>query len=331
MTKKRYCKKRRSKFSSWKRLKSRFQLKRKLRIVGSAFLVVISTLATLVFLYLFKVAKQPFAEAGVGGSSFSWSGRRPVNIALLVTPSKSHQELQEGAILHLDPYKGKAILIRLSPDVLPGAGLGAASWLGNLSKGLALPICGYFLIDNQGLLKLYEIWDAGDDWTDWGLGVLPVVPRLIPIFNEHLVTNSSLGEIFRIVSFVLGLRFDQKTELNVEGVLTADAVGVSCFDEEIKDEGARILVLNGTTDGGLAAKAARWVENMGGTVLDVGNAPQQNYDKSLILASDVDSYTVRTLASSFDIPDLRNIEGVFDWAKRADVVLILGLDKSDFF
>lgn len=323
-------KKKQPKLFSWKRLKGRFQFGKKLRILGLAFLVVFSTLVTLAFLYLFKFIKQPFAQAGGGAPPlFSWSGRSPVNFAWLVVSSGSSGKLEEVAVLHLNPDKGRAVLIRLPPNTIPEGDSDVVSWLGALSRKLALPIRGYFLVDSSSLSEFDEVLDEGTNWAGWGFRMFPRLPSLFPILRKRLTTNLSLVEVFRAVRVLLSLREDQKIEVNWEEI--KDATREFCSDERMKDEGAKILVLNGTYEVGLAARASRWIENLGGTVLDVGNAPRQDYERSVILALDFASYTVRSLASDFNISDLRDLGESIDWAKRADIVLILGLDKGDFF
>ena len=331
MAKRRCRRKRRPKISSWKRLKSRFNLHRKLRLLGLALLVVLSTLVTLASLYLFRLINQPFVQAGSRMlPSSSWSGQSPANFAWFVVSSKASQKLEEAAVLHLDPSRKQALLIRMPPKAAIENGSGeAADWLGELSKRLALPIQGYFLVDREGLSKLGEVLGADANWMAWRFQTLSRIPSLFPILRRHLVTNLSLGEILKVSRFVLSLRESQKIEVSSERV--GEAMSSCCFDEKIKDEGAKILVLNGTFEAGLAARAARWVENLGGFVLDVGNAPQQNYERSVLLVSNPSSYTAQILAESFGISNLRGIGESLGWMRRADIVLILGLDKKDFF
>ena len=299
--------------------------KKRVRTVGLAVLVVISTLATLAVLYVFRLLSRPFVRAEDGGRPpFSWSGTVPVNLAWLAGPADSPDQ---AAVLHLDPHRQRAVLIGVKPEELTEAGI--SEQVRALAAVTALPIEGYFFMGTGGLSELREILGPDATWSRWGLSIIPKLPTCLPVFRRHLLTNLSVGDVYRVVRFLATLREDRRVVVDLSE--TASSIGGLCFDEVLQDEGLRILVLNGTRRAGLAARAAQWVGNMGGFVLAVGNAPQQDYEHSLILATDVSSYTVGRLASSFAVTDLRAIGEDVEWAKRADVVLILGLDKTSFF
>ena len=308
-----------------RRSKSRLKLKKRVRTVGLAVLVVIATMATLATLYVFRLLSRPFVRAEDGGHTpFSWSGTTPVSFAWLVGPADSPEQV---AILHLDPHEQRAVLIRVKPEELTGVSI--SERVGSLAAAAALPIEGYFFLETEGLSELKETLGAGATWSRWGFDIIPKLPACLSVFRSHLLTDLSVGDVSRVIRFLAVLREDRRVIVDLSE--TASSIEGLCFDEVLQDEGLRILVLNGTREAGLAAYAAQWVRNVGGFVLAVGNAPQQDHEKSMILATDVSSYTVGRLAASFAITDLRSIGADVEWAKRADVVRILGLDKVGFF
>jgi len=103
------------------------------------------------------------------------------------------------------------------------------------------------------------------------------------------------------------------------------------FSGNISKENLSIAVLNGTTESGVANFGARVVRNMGGRVVAVGNA-YNDHVKSLIIANDPSSNTVRLLAHALNIEDVLSIEDASDYIEseisRADMTIIVGLDLA---
>ena len=95
------------------------------------------------------------------------------------------------------------------------------------------------------------------------------------------------------------------------------------------------MILNGTQVPGLAATAARFISNLGADVLNVANAPTQEYKLSILIAKEK-TYTVKRLADLFDVLDFRSTEVLtndpfLNHFQRADIVIILGQDFVDRF
>jgi len=321
-------------------------------MVLMACLVFLATLLTLGGLYLFQFFSHPLAQAE-GGANLpaSWDGSSPVNFAWLVIQNESPHLVREAAILHLDPTARKAVLIKIDPEMQVDLARGfgreriAASFalgelakpsramelaLSALSKAAALPLAGYFLTDERGLQELSENLGAlppsGVSWAGWSPTLLLKFPRIFTSLRRNVRTNVTFVELWRISRFLFGLSADHCLE-------TEDLTAISelCADERIRADGEGILILNGTKVPGLASRAARWVENLGGKVLAVGNAPEQSFSYSMILTRGLDSYTASALARAFGISDLRGKGETLRWEKRGDIVLILGLDKVDSF
>lgn len=329
MPKKRRYKKKRTQIFSWKCLEKRFQIGRRFRILGLSLMVVFCTLMTFCALYLIRFFQQPFAQAGVEvGAPFSWSGGDPVNLVWLVESSEFPNGLKTVVVLHLDPRKERAVFIHVDSEPF-SVGSGVVGGLRDISRELALPIQGYFLVDEGSVSRIRGALGSDGGWKVWNLRTVVKILPLLPVLEDHFESNLSLGEIFRVGRFFLTLRDDRK--MDVFSDVRADLVSELCVDEVVRDEGAKILILNGTSESGLAGRVAQWVENLGGFILDIENAPQQNYEHSLILTTDLSSYTTRRLSSILGISDLRALQGSLEWARRADIVLILGLDKREFF
>ena len=209
---------------------------------------------------------------------------------------------------------------------------GVSSCLSSISREVSLPVTGYFLIEKSALERLKSENADSVAWKKWGLTTLFKLPVYIRNGKGHFWSNLSLPEFMRVSKFILGTREDQRIMLEQgSGEDPANIVSNFFTDQKLKSEGLRILVLNGTKVSGLAGGAELWLKNLGCFVLDVGNAPQQNHEESLILATDPRSYTVQRIASSLQIDVVKKLDSSLDWAKRADMVLILGIDKKDYF
>ena len=80
----RKTKRRKSSDGSWKKLKKRFHLQKRLRRFGLALLVFSSVILTLGAVYAWYCFSQPFASAAeTFGTTFSWDGREPLNLLWL--------------------------------------------------------------------------------------------------------------------------------------------------------------------------------------------------------------------------------------------------------
>lgn len=290
-----------------------------------ALLVVIATGITFAAVYLYQFFSHPLARAEGGANlEFSWSGRRPVNFALLTNSSDS-SEFTTVSILHLDPEAGRAVLLPISTDVLSNI-FRVDSAVTALAKELAIPIRGYFLVSESGSDRIIRTLGSASDWRTWDWDLLFKTPALIGSLRGELRTNLSLDELWRLTRFILALRADQR--ITAGGYPEFVDLGA---DESVRFAGEGILVLNGTTLDGLASRAALWIKNLGGNIIDSANAPERNFSSSVILADDINSYTVQALAQTLGILDLRSKGGNLRWEKRANIVVIVGLDKAESF
>jgi LCP family protein required for cell wall assembly len=93
----------------------------------------------------------------------------------------------------------------------------------------------------------------------------------------------------------------------------------------VKSEGARVIVLNGSAEEGLAAKTAAILSGEGYNVVAIGNAPEgDNPQTSLITYGDGFAVTREALLRRFNIPSGRiNFE---PGSPDADLAVVLGAD-----
>ena len=75
--------------------------------------------------------------------------------------------------------------------------------------------------------------------------------------------------------------------------------------KKLTDEGARIEVLNGTNNEGLAGRVAEWLKLQGFNVVLAGNAPSRDYDKTVIVESNNRIYTRSQLLQIFGVSNER--------------------------
>lgn len=305
MARRRTYKKRRPRLPSWRKIRGRFQLRRKVRNLALSWLVVLSTGVILFFFYLFWTLRTPWTQAQ-GFSALSWDGERPL-IVVLISKNTS--------LLCLNPERKGAFLIPLFDKAKDPEKI-----IPQLAKDLALPIDGYVRV--------------GEERADWkkieeALSLTRVLsslrhPGRIPAFlSNSLQTNLSPGTLARGAFFLWRLPPGGK-----KSGFQRDLVS----DLRMEEEGTRVLVLNGTGSPRLAARCARWIENLGGYVVDTGNV--ETREKSIILVPKEGSYTARRLGGALGIR-VRKLEAG-KWKlerqfERADIVVVLGLDKADSF
>lgn len=152
------------------------------------------------------------------------------------------------------------------------------------------------------------------------------VTGLLNTLSGNAKTNMSVEEIMRLVELGKGVtRDDIKTvqlDTSQDGFLTfSNVYGQSVLvpssgnfsaiqehvrtlmvDSYIKDESARVSVLNGTTRAGLANRTADLLRSYGYEVVNVANAENQNYNQTAIFDYEGDNpYTLRYLEKRFGV------------------------------
>ncbi len=94
--------------------------------------------------------------------------------------------------------------------------------------------------------------------------------------------------------------------------------------EQLAAENARIIVLNGSSTAGLAARTAEYLQSLGFTSVETGNAESfATYTEITFYTGK--PYTVKYLVEMMTVSEFR-IKHIFDPARGADIVIILGDD-----
>lgn len=350
-----------SKKGSWRKLRFSYQIRRKLEIFALALIVVISTVAVFLILYLWQFLRTPFVEASGSSnhnSTFEKEKRYNLCLILLEDINDPLSSIKALTVVSLNPVKTGASLISVPVEatVEEASGLGeykisSLYALGgitepkmnvdivvrSISSSLAVPLDAYVLTDVTGLEEIFS--ELGQKFTlEDGVSLFtykyfPKALTLLELSRKNLRTNLDFIEALKVVRFMHEVRSDRVQLLKLESEDFKDYMILDnklinfVSDSKITEERLKVLVLNGTLIDGLAMRTSRMVSNLGGTVLDIGNSENRNQKKTILIADDEDSFTVKRLKEIFRIQEGRTrSEGL---GERADIILILGLDISE--
>lgn len=179
----RRVKRRKNTNTSWKSLKRRFRVKKRLRRLGLAFIVFFGVLLTLGAIYIWHYFTRPFARAsGTFETDISWNGATPLNLLWLEV---GEIENETAPLINLSVVSLNPTLKRLTTFNLPlgykvylpsqgkhplrtiyGVGnlldpkQGIKLTAKNVSYLLGIPIDGYLLVGSEGLRELNQLFSA---------------------------------------------------------------------------------------------------------------------------------------------------------------------------
>ncbi len=152
-----------------------------------------------------------------------------------------------------------------------------------------------------------------------------------------LKTDMDLREFYGLLSFVYSLPQDRIIdETNTPKSFTNtqsfdDQIREASYDSDISKEKKNIAVLNGTNFNGIASFGSRVISNAGGRIVAVTNT-EKFYDKSVIIADNINSRTAMFLSRVFMIPDIIQKDQARSYEEneidRADITIIFGFDTS---
>lgn len=320
--------------------------------------------ALLTGLSLYRFLKAPFTQAAGGGVvSPSWQGKEPLSLALVLLEDRNQptSAVTDLYILQIDPSRQRYGLVNVdvNTEVALPMGFGRSTLAqaysqGNflqipqgtyfllqaLAKATAVPVQGYLITDRVGWEQLGAEFghpQPQDLGAYFGWDKLRRPRDFFLVTHGLLRTNLEVGELGRLILFlrqapsgnVVSWRWEAGDE---EARLRLDERWRQALaDLQVLAEGRRVLILNGTDRVGLASFGARVVTNLGGQVLDAGNAAH-SFPTSKLVAYDPYCYTVRVLAEKLGITEvetyLESRHGEEPGVARADITVILGLDKS---
>lgn len=316
--------------------------------MGLAFVVLIGTGIVFASLSLYHYLRKPLVAASEGAVfAKGWDGRSRLDLLLLKIDAQ--EKIERTAVLTIDPTGRSLTLLEIPLDLLPAAPvlekpnppLSLTQSL--VSRRLGIPLDGYLLVDPWGERKLTESLGGPPSFKNLRNLAAPLswpkVPSFLTTLKENVRTNLSLLDFFRLLPAAVGVRFDKVKELTLTNeffskVGQREQFLTEAFAEEgIVKERARILVLNGTEQPGLAAAAARLIVHLGGYVLDTNNASRTDYAESLLIGGERAPYTTRRLAEIFNVKKQGEASAfskdpLFSYMQRVDLVLILGLDSA---
>jgi len=341
-----YKTKPRRKTSSWRKLSVSKNLKHRLKILGLALIVVFATIVVCGGVALYQFFAKPMATAAgaVEGSVVFPGGRFNLLLITLKEAEKPTSLIKELSIFTLDANEDEIFVVKLPleaevlvPQGFGGHKLSAVYSLGALTKPranldltaqtvsqlLAVPIDGYIVTDDVGLGQIGQ-------YVGKGLGVIKLLPNLVTELRRSIKTNLTLSALLQVGKFAWSAQVDGDAWNILEEELFdwqhLDLELAKHFiDLKIVEERLKIQVLNATEKQGLATHTGRYVTNLGGDVIILGNSDQTDLKQSLIVTSRKDSHTVQRLMEVLQIEDVREEFG--EVGERADLTIILGLDS----
>lgn len=321
-----------------------------------ALLVVLGTVCSLFgFVFLQRLSKSiAAASSGINlNERVDLDGRFNLLLGRIDNFENPTSFVNELLILTVEPTSRKAGLYRLPIDLevsnLGGFGQAKLSSIYGLSmiskvqdlnfiprqiqEIFSLPIDGFLLIDNQGFGQMAEVLGSDLGFAKLTAGdYLYFLQRSVSLFSlsSRLRTNLGPLSLWSVFSKIISTRFNKFpiNNLDEDYIKSTDQ---TFSESQLEQEGEKVIVLNGTRVPLLATKVARLITNMGGTVFEATNAPGEIYPKSVIIARDRESRTLKRLSRALAIEDIRPPDSFEDDPNtspflRVDLVVILGLD-----
>lgn len=344
MPKKTY--KRRKKLSSWKKLKVSQKIKHRLKILGLAVIVVFATavVSSAVILYQFFTKPMATAAGAADGNITFPGGRFNLLMVVLEDANEPTSLAKEISVIALNVNENEAWVVELplEAEVAVPQGFGNHQLkevysLGALTKPqanldltaltvkklLAVPIDGYLVTDDAGLGQI-------DQYLGGGLRIVRLLPNLLTEVRRQIKTNLTFPSLLRVGQFVWSVRSDGDVwEVSPEELFDWQHLDLETqkhfSDARIIEERLKIQILNGTDKPGLATHISRYVKNLGGDVIIIGNYEPLDVKRGLMVTKEPESHTVKRLAEVLQIEDVR--PGFDEVGERADLTIILGLDS----
>jgi hypothetical protein len=240
-----------------------------------------------------------------------WEDKYPINLVL---------ETGSLSVISFDPTQKEIKVINLS-NVVVGDSNSKKDLKSNLEIILGVPIDGYIGLDSNfsSYTPLEVVKKLMSNPLEWFLNLKSISSDLTP------------KELVNLAFSLSNIRFDKISEVEIEGELES-FVSKYFVDTNIRNDQASIAIFNATNTPGLAQKAARVVNNLGGNVIIVTSAENSTLEKSYIYSSpDAPLYTKNRLtriftpncteSSSCDILEDSDIT-----SSRAQINIVLGQD-----
>jgi hypothetical protein len=195
-----------------------------------------------------------------------------------------------------------------------------------VKKLLAVPIDGYIVTDDAGLGQISK-------YLGGGLRLVRLLPNLFTEVRRQIKTNLSFPTLLRVGQMIWSSKSSGDVwHISREELFDWQHLDLKLaehfMDSKIVEERLKIQVLNGTEKQGLATHVSRYVKNLGGDVIVIGNYEQTDLKQSFFVLPEADLenlHTVERLKEVLQIDDIR--PGQNEVEKRADLTIVLGLDS----
>ncbi|MEK7595722.1 MAG: LCP family protein [Patescibacteria group bacterium] len=341
--------------------------KSKKRVVGIfkllilSFFCVLTALLVLTGFAFHKFIRSPFASSvNTSGGSLSFTEPFSLSFVVLSDIEESSSKIERLALVVVNPLDQTLSVFDVAPNLIVtypqnlGEGeINKVYALGQLveeDKGVdfvnralyklfAKKPDKYIVIDAEAYSSVLESLEIDKLSKLSNIAKLKSALKykdiLLTVYGKAKTDLSSV-EILGFLKWFRGLSKDfisyhavNTTEVNVLSGL--DLILSPIFSNNlIIDEGYRVQILNGSGIFGVGALVSRNLENLGLSVVSVGNATQI-YDKSIIV-SDINPFTssLSVVANELSIEGTQRIvefpNSVAENAGNADITIIIGVD-----
>lgn len=347
---------------TWQKYQKRLKTDQKKRqlLLLTFFLLLFTFSLALFRLGRFLISSLPQA-AGQKLLPLSWNGTNCVNLLNLTGTSRE--------VWHLCPDDEKLTRLALAEDLLLVTPYGAypiekvyevgqalnppqgmSALIGSLEDFLNVPIDGYIMQNQKSIRQL------ADKNQKYISNILDY-RSLIRVAKGEILGNLTPWQYLRFVAAAARIRFDKVTQLiltddffvkrRLEGVgevrvLEETALFETLIQKNFAEAGIikdalTIAVFNNTRKPGLAQKAAKFIGNSGGNVLEIGNLEKDQWERlgfeTNMPTADKSRLIVfgkkRNLQTIRRLEDILKVKAEFikeSESQRVDVVVIAGED-----
>lgn len=178
------------------------------------------------------------------------------------------------------------------------------------------------------------------------------ITQLMNTFGNHVSTDFSIGDLIRLTSILKGADMSKMTSIGLadppNNYVRTDAMNnqsvvrptagfgdyseIQAYirntlrDPYLAKENASLMVLNGTSQAGLAGTKAAELQSYGYNVTKVGDAPTQTYAKTTVvdMTAGKKPYTKNYLEKRLGVKIVTKLPDAAIQAQGADFVIILG-------
>jgi hypothetical protein len=288
------------------------KVKLALLVLGLIFLLVIVSNT----LKLIANFHKPLTPGLSTPKQFLWEDKYPINLVL---------ETSTISIISFDPTQKEIKVINLGSLEL-GTNTKKQELKKNLEAILGIPIDGYIGLDSNfsSYTPLEVVEKLKSNPLEWFFNLKSISSDLTP------------KELVNLAFSLSNIRFDKVSEVEIEGELEL-SIGKNFADTSIRNDQASIAIFNATDIPGLAQKAARVINNLGGNVIIITSIGNSTLEKSYIYSSgDAPIYTKSRLTRIFtpNCSESSNCDILEDTditSSRAQINIVLGQDFVNKF